>query len=64
MLESETIDSRESTYKDALDGGAIFGVQHVPGPLRIRHSLLMLSLKAKNKPAGSVYLFKWGIEVL
>ena len=55
---------KDCTYKDAFDGSAIFGVQHVPGPLRIRHRLLMLSLKAKNKPAGSVYVFKWGIEVL
>ena len=40
---------RESTYKDALDGGAIFGVQHVPGPLRIRLILLLVATRVLPK---------------
>ena len=52
---------KESTYKDAFDGSSIFGVQHVPGPLRIRLRRLNLSLKANKTPSGSNYVYQRGV---
>ena len=52
---------KDSTYKDAFDGSSIFGMQHVPGPLRIRLCRLFLRLKANNKLSGSKYVYVRGV---